>query len=54
MAVGFAILRYRLYDLDRVINRTLVYGLLTVVLGGIYAAMVLALGQLPEGSAPTP
>ena len=45
-AVGAAILRYRLYDIDRLINRTLVYGVLTVVLGGLYAAMVLTLGQL--------
>jgi hypothetical protein len=46
MAVGAAILRYRLYDIDRLINRTLVYGLLTILLGGLYAAIVLTLGQL--------
>jgi len=49
LAVGAAILRYRLYDIDRLINRTLVYGLLTVLLGGAYAGMVLALGQLAGG-----
>ena len=38
LAVGLAILRYRLYDIDRLINRTLVYGLLTVILGLCYAA----------------
>jgi hypothetical protein len=38
MSVGIAILRYRLYEIDRIINRTLVYGLLTAVLGLGYAA----------------
>jgi hypothetical protein len=46
LATGAAILRYRLYDLDRIISRTLAYGLLTVLLGGGYAGAVLALGQL--------
>jgi hypothetical protein len=38
ISVGIAILRYRLYEIDRIINRTLVYGLLTVVLGLCYVA----------------
>jgi hypothetical protein len=46
LAAGAAILRYRLYDLDRIISRTVAYGLLTVLLGGSYAAVVLGLGQL--------
>ena len=51
VAVGVAVLRYRLYDLDRVISRTLTYGLLTVLLGLGYTAVVLGLGRLlPEGS----
>jgi MFS family permease len=49
LAVGAAILRYRLYDIDRLINRTLVYGLLTILLGGVYAGLVLTLGQLAGG-----
>jgi hypothetical protein len=46
LATGAAILRYRLYDLDRIISRTLAYGVLTVLLGGGYAGVVLGLGQL--------
>ena len=46
LATGAAILRYRLYDLDRIISRTLAYGLLTVLLGLGYAAVVLGLGRL--------
>jgi hypothetical protein len=46
VSVAVAILRYRLYAIDRIINRTLVYGLLTAILGTSYALVVLGLGQL--------
>jgi hypothetical protein len=46
LAIGLAVLRYRLYDIDRIINRTLVYGLLTVLLGATYIVSVFGLGQL--------
>jgi len=46
VAIGIAILRYRLYDIDRLLNRTLVYGLLTLILGLGYSGAVLVAGQL--------
>jgi hypothetical protein len=47
LAVG--IFRYRLYDIDRLLNRTLVYGLLTVSLAATYGAGVLLGGGLVSG-----
>jgi hypothetical protein len=54
VAAGIAILRYRLYDIDRLINRTLVYGLLTAMLGLVYAGAVLVLGQVFGGVGENP
>ena len=50
-AIGVAILRYRLYDIDRIINRALVYGALSASLAGIYAVFILALQTLLSAGA---
>jgi len=36
VAIGIAVLRYRLYEIDRIVNRTLVYTTLTITLGSVY------------------
>ncbi len=46
LSIGFSILRYRLYDIDVLINRTLVYGTLTAILTLTYVGLILALQSL--------
>ena len=46
IAVGFAVLKYRLYDIDLIINRTLVYGSLTVTLVALYFGGIVVLQRV--------
>jgi hypothetical protein len=46
VSVAVAVLRYRRYEIDRLINRTLVYALLTALLAGVYAGLVFLLGAV--------
>ena len=46
VAIGLAVLRYRLYDIDRIISRTVAYAIVTGLLVGIYAGLVLLATQV--------
>ena len=45
IAIGFAVLRYRLYDIDVVINRAIVFGALALFIGAVYVGVVVLLGS---------
>ena len=49
LSFGFAMLRSRLWEIDILINRTLVYGALTVILTGVYVGLVIGLQALLRG-----
>ena len=52
VGIGVGILRYRLYDIDRIISRTLAYALVTGVLAGVYAGLVLLATRVLSVHAP--
>lgn len=49
IGIGMAIFRYRLWDIDVIINRTLVYGTLTVLLTAVYVGLIIGLQSLLRG-----
>lgn len=54
LAVGVAVLRYRLYDLDRLISRTVAYTIIVMVLGSLFVVGVVAVPNLVIGTATAP
>jgi hypothetical protein len=58
LSFGVAMLRYRLWDIDAIINRALVYGLLTFLLGALYVGLIVGMtslaGLIIKGSSDDP
>jgi len=52
VGIGVGILKYRLYDIDRIISRTLAYAIVTGLLAGVYAGLVLLATQVLEVKSP--
>src|SRR6266540_225205 len=51
VAIGIAVFRYHLYDIDLVINKTLVYGSLAIFITAVYVAIVVGIGSLAQHGA---
>lgn len=49
LSIGIALLRYRLWNIDRIINRSLVYGTLTLILTAVYVGLIIGLQALLRG-----
>jgi hypothetical protein len=49
VAIGIGVMRYRLWDIDVVINRSVIYGLLTGILAALFAGITALVGQLTRG-----
>jgi hypothetical protein len=52
VSIGVAVLRYRLFDIDRIISRTLAYAIVTGLLVGVYAGLVLLATRVVSITAP--
>jgi hypothetical protein len=46
VAIGIAILRYRLYEIDRIVGRTIAYGVVSAILGALFVGIILAMQAL--------